>query len=78
MFSKKQQDNQDVLKEYERLSTSTKKFFKLFFAIKENRYKFINTISMQSYEELNLEKYSDLTFNEEFLLFVENKLKIKN
>lgn len=71
-------DNQEVLKEYERLSTSTKQFFKSFFAIKENRYKFINTISMQSYEELNLEKYSDLTFNEEFLLFVENKLKINS
>lgn len=71
-------DSQDVLTEYERLSTSTKEFFKSFFNTRENRYKFINTISMESYDVLNFEKYNDLTFNEEYLLFVENKLKINS
>lgn len=72
------EDNQGVLTEYERLSTSTKKFFKTFFNTRENRYKFVNTISMESYEVLNLERYNGLTFNEEYLLFVENKLKISS
>lgn len=71
-------DNQEAIKEYDRLSQSTKKFFRDILEIKENRYKFINTISMEDIKTLNNDKYNELTNNEEFLLFVENKQKINS
>lgn len=71
-------DNQATVKEYDRLSRSTKKFFRNLLEIREDRYKFINTISIEDIKILNIEKYNELTYNEEYLLFVENKQKINS
>lgn len=71
-------DNQATVKEYDRLSHSTKKFFRNLLEIREDRYKFINTISIEDIKILNIEKYNEQTYNEEYLLFVENKQKINS
>ena len=71
-------DNQETLNEYEKISSSTKNFFRKFLETRENRYKLINTISMESYDVLNFQKYNDLTYHDEYLLFIENKLKINS